>query len=83
MPGFIEIDRHRFYGEIWPRIRQQAEAIESNWKAVHTAINAGQQPPELRIKWGYKIKETEEKVVLAITHAIPGRETHWIAPELN
>ncbi len=83
LPGFINLDRHRFYGEVWPRIIKRVDAIESNWKKVHKCLKANLPPPDLLIYWGYKDKETEKNVVLAISNAKPDAdEEHWIAPEI-
>jgi hypothetical protein len=84
LPGFIKIDRHRFYGNVWPRISKRAEAIKSNWKEVHECLKANLPPPDLLIYWGYKDNETEQKVVLAISCAKPDTdEAHWIAPDID
>jgi len=82
-PGFVRIDRHRFYSEIWPRINKRVEAIESNWKEVHECLKANQPAPDLLICWGYKDNDTEQKVALAYSCAKPNAdEEHWIAPEI-
>lgn len=83
MPGFIEIDRHRFYGKIWPRIRPYADSMQSNWDEVHACKKAKVPAPELYIYWGYKDIQTEEKVIIAVTTANAGGERHWIAPHLD
>lgn len=83
IPGFIEIDRHRFYEEIWPRIRSFADSMESNWEEVHRCKKARIPAPELYIYWGYKDPQTDEKIILAVTTASPDRERHWISPRLN
>lgn len=84
LPGFIKIDRHRFYGEVWPRISNRVEAIESNWKEVHACLKAKHPAPDLHICWGYKDQDSEQKVMLAYSLAKPGcDEEHWIAPELT
>ncbi|WP_454737176.1 hypothetical protein [Cupriavidus necator] len=75
IPGFIEIDRQRFYGEVWPRIRSRLEALESNWEAARK----GERP--ILIKWGYK-DAAGEKIVVAITRADDDWEQHWISPDL-
>jgi hypothetical protein len=66
--GFSRIDRHRFYGEVWPRIRKAVEAIESNWK---TFRQTGQP---LLIRWG----DPETKETVAITWSHQGDERHYI-----
>lgn len=84
MPGFVEVDRQRFYGDIWPRIENRVKSIQSNWKAVHKALKAKLPAEPLLIYWGYKDAITEQKVVLAISQAKHSdHEQHWIAPELN
>lgn len=83
LPGFIKIDRHRFYGEVWPRINKRVEAIESNWKEVHKCLKANQPAPDLVIQWGYKDSETEQKKILACScEKSNADEEHWIAPEI-
>jgi aminoglycoside phosphotransferase (APT) family kinase protein len=83
LPGFIKIDRHRFYADAWPRISNRVEAIDSNWKEVHECLKANQPAPDLRICWGHKDKATGHKVALAFSCAKPGTdEEHWIAREV-
>jgi hypothetical protein len=83
LPGFIRIDQQRFYGNVWPQINKRVEAIESNWKETHECLKANLPPPDLLIYWGYKDKETGQKVVLAISCAKPDTDDeHWIAPEI-
>lgn len=76
MPGFVQVDRHAFYADIWPRIKRDVEAVESNWadakKGIHPIV----------IKWGYKDKNTEEKIILAISRADDTGEEHWVAESL-
>lgn len=31
MPGFVQVDCHTFYADIWPRIKRNVDAVESNW----------------------------------------------------
>ena len=76
MPGFVEMDGHAFYGEVWPRIRNDVEAVESNWEAARK----GERP--ILIKWGRKDEETGEKVVVAVTMADEDGERHWVAENL-
>lgn len=83
IPGFIEINRQRFYGEIWPRIRAYTDSMKSNWDEVHACKKAKLPAPELYIYWGYKNQKTEEKIIVAVTTATTDNERHWIAPHLD
>ena len=69
MPGFVEVDSVTFYVDIWPRIKNDVEIIESNRgnakKGIRTVI----------IKWGYK-NHTKEKIILAISQLSGAREKH-------
>jgi hypothetical protein len=69
--GFVEIDRHAFYGDVWPRIKNYVDAVESNWEAARK----GERP--ILIKWGYKDK-AGDKVIVAISKADSGGERHWV-----
>jgi len=75
MPGFVEVDSVTFYGDIWPRIKNDVEIIESNRgnakKGIRTVI----------IKWGYK-NHIKEKIILAISQLSGAREKHWVVPTL-
>jgi len=75
MPGFVEVDSVTFYSDIWPRIKDDVEIIESNQgnakKGVRTVI----------IKWGYK-DHAKEKFILAISQLSGVREKHWVVPTL-
>jgi len=69
MPGFVEVDSVTFYVDIWPRIKNDVEIIESNRgnakKGIRTVI----------IKWGYK-NHIKEKIILAISQLSGAREKH-------
>ncbi len=75
MPGFVKVDSATFYDDIWPRIKDDVEIIESNRgnakKGVRTVI----------IKWGYK-DHAKEKIILAISQLSGAREKHWVVPTL-
>jgi len=75
MPGFVEVDSVTFYVDIWPRIKNDVEIIESNRgnakKGVRTVI----------IKWGYK-DHAKEKIILAISQLSGARDKHWVVPTL-
>lgn len=76
MPGFVPVDRHTFYIDIWPRIKKDLEPIESNWADAKNGVRP------IVIKWGYKDKITEEKVILAISRADNSSEEHWVVERL-
>ncbi len=83
IPGFIEIDHHRFYGEVWPRIQHRVEALESNWKTVRKAIKAKRPHAPLIIYWGFKHPETKEESILAIVESKQQQiDQYWISPTL-
>lgn len=75
IPGFVEVDSVTFYSDIWPRIKDDVEIIESNRdntkKGVRTVI----------IRWGYK-DHAKEKIILAISQLSGAREKHWVVPTL-
>ena len=75
MPGFVEVDSVTFYGDIWPRIKNDVEIIESNRgkakKDIRTVI----------IKWGFK-GHIKEKIVVAIGRLDATGEKHWVVPTL-
>ncbi len=75
IPGFVEVDSVTFYSDIWPRIKDDVEIIESNRgnakKGVRTVI----------IKWGYK-DHAKEKIIVAISQLSGAREKHWVVPTL-
>ncbi len=82
--GFVQIDSTRFFGAIWPRIERQVDAIKSNWDKVSKCKKRGEPHPPLLIYWGYIVPDSEEKIILAVTHSPEGGpDTHWIAPELD
>ena len=60
MPGFVHVDRHTFYADIWPRIKKDVEAMESNWADAKKGVRP------IVIKWGYKDENTGETIILAV-----------------
>ncbi len=76
MPGFVQVDRHTFYADIWPRIKRDVEAMESNWADAKKGVRP------LVIKWGYKDENTEEKIILAVSRADNAGEEHWVVESL-
>ena len=75
MPGFVEVDSVTFYVDIWPRIKNDVEIIESN------RGNAKKDVRTVIIKWGYK-DHAKEKIILAISQLSGAREKHWVVPTL-
>ncbi len=75
MPGFVEVDSVTFYSDIWPRIKDDVEVIESNRdntkKGVRTFI----------MKLGYK-DHTQEKFIVAISRLDGTEEKHWVVSTL-
>ncbi len=75
MPGFVRVDSATFNDDIWPRIKDHVEVIESNRdntkKGVRTFI----------MKWGYK-DHIKEKFILAISRLDGTEEKHWVVPTL-
>lgn len=76
MPGFVQVDRDTFYVDIWPRIKKEVEAVESNWADAKKGVRP------IVIKWGYKDENTGEKIILAISRADDAREEHWVVESL-
>lgn len=76
MPGFVQVDRHTFYVDIWPRIKRDVDAVESNWDDA----KKGARP--IVIKWGYRDKNTEEKIILAVSRADDAGEEYWVVERL-
>ncbi len=75
MPGFVEVDSVTFYSDIWPRIKDDVEILEtirdSAKKGVRTLI----------IKWGFK-DHIKEKFIVAIGRLDGTEEKHWVVPTL-
>ncbi|MES2832344.1 MAG: hypothetical protein V4695_10160 [Pseudomonadota bacterium] len=77
MAGFTKVDRRTFHLEIWPRIVEQVDAVESNWKAC----KKGARP--LIIKWGYIDENTGEPIILAISSGDDDiTDEHWVIDTL-
>ena len=75
MPGFVRVDSATFNDDIWPRIKDNVEILEtirdSAKKGVRTLI----------IKWGFK-GHIKEKIVVAIGRLDATGEKHWVIPTL-
>ena len=66
MPGFVQVDSHTFYMVYWPKIKRSVEAMESNWPFEKNGVRSKVVLP-IVVKWGYKDKDTNEKIILAIS----------------
>ncbi len=73
--GFIKVDKPVF-SEVWSRIKNKVDAIESNWADG----KKGARP--IIIKWGYKDEATGEKIIIAVTRADDDGDEHWVDPSL-
>lgn len=78
IPGFVKVDPHEFYTEVWSRIQSQVEAVQSNLPKIKLG-----EESILVVHWGYKVPDTGEVVVLAVTRSEPKKvDEHWVAPSL-
>lgn len=76
--GFVKMERHAFYVDIWPRIKNTVDAVQSNLDVFKRG-----DTDTLLIHWGYKDAVTGEPVVLAITENVRGSmDENWVAPHL-
>ena len=75
MPGFVKVDSITFYSDIWPKIKNDVEIVESNWDATKKGVCM------VILKWGYK-DLTKEKIVVAICRVDTTGEKHWVDPTL-
>ena len=72
IPGFIKIDRAQFCTEVWGKIKNKVDAIESNWAEAKN----GERP--IVINWGYKDEVTGDKIIVAITRADYNGDEYWV-----
>jgi hypothetical protein len=71
MKNFRQIGHSAFYGEVWPRIQGNVEAIKSNWA---TFRKSGEP---LRIEWG----DPKTKKITAINLQVGEEMEYWIKKE--
>ncbi|MCE9568961.1 MAG: hypothetical protein K8R10_02965 [Rhodocyclales bacterium] len=76
MPGFVKVDCHTFYADVWERIKRDVEAVESNWAEA----KKGARP--IVIKWGLKDEDTGENVIVAVSRSDDAGDEHWVAGNL-
>ena len=75
IPGFVEVDSDTFYADIWPKIKNDVEIIESK------RDNTKKGDRTVMIKWGYK-DDAKEKLILAIGKLDATGEKYWVVPSL-
>ena len=75
MPGFVEVDSAIFYSDIWPRIKDHVEILETIRDGAKKGVRT------LIIKWGYK-NHIKEKLIVAIGRLDATGEKHWVIPTL-
>lgn len=76
MPGFVQVDSYTFYTVYWPQIKRDVDAMESNWADAKKGVRP------IVIKWGYKDKNTDEKIILAISRSDAAGDEHWVIESL-
>ncbi len=72
---FVEVDSDTFYGDIWPRIKDDVEILETIRDSAKKGVRSD------IIVWGYK-DHTKEKITVAISRLDDTEEKHWIVPTL-
>ena len=60
MPGFVQVDIDTFYADIWPRIKDDVEILETIRDSAKKGVRSD------IIVWGYK-DHTKEKITVAIS----------------
>ncbi len=75
MPGFVRVDSATFYDDIWLRIKDDVEIIESK------RDNTKKGDRRVIIKWGFK-GHIKEKIIVAIGRLDTTGEKYWVAPTL-
>lgn len=71
-PGFVQVQLHTFYADVWPQIKNKVDAMESNWADAKKGVRP------IIIEWGYKDENTGDKVILAISRANDTGDEHWV-----
>ena len=74
MPGFVKMDSATFYDDIWPRIKDHVEVIESNRDNTKKGVRT------LIMELGYK--DHKEKFIVAIGRLDGTEEKHWVVSTL-
>ncbi len=75
MPGFVEVDIAIFYSDIWPRIKDHVEILET----IRDGAKKGDRT--FITKWGYK-NHIKEKLIVAIGRLDATGEKHWVIQTL-
>jgi len=73
--GFVEVDSDTFYVDIWPRIKDDVEILETIRDSAKKGVRSD------IIVWGYK-DHTKEKITVAISRLDDTEEKHWVVPTL-
>jgi len=77
MPGFVQVDASTFYLVHWPKIKNEVEAVESNWPHAVKGVRPKIDLP-IVIKWGSKDKESGKTSILAISKSDESGDVHWV-----
>jgi hypothetical protein len=75
IPGFVEVDSATFYDDIWPRIKDDIEILETIQNSAKKGVRSD------IIVWGYK-DHTKEKLTVAINLIDDTEEKYWVDPSL-
>jgi hypothetical protein len=71
IPGFVEVDSITFYEDIWPRIKNDVEILETIRNSAKKGVRSD------IIAWGYK-DHTKEKLTVAINLIDDTEEKYWV-----
>ncbi len=72
---FVEVDSDTFYGDIWPRIKDDVEILETIRDSAKKGVRSD------IIVWGYK-DHTKEKIPVAISRLNDTEAKYWVVPTL-
>ncbi len=75
MTGFVRVDSATFYDDIWLRIKDHVEILETIRDGAKKGVRT------LIIKWSYK-DHIKEKFILAISRLDGTGEKYWVVPTL-
>ncbi len=75
MPGFVKVDSAIFYSDIWPRIKDHVEILETIRDSAKKGVRSD------IIVWGYK-DHTKEKITVAISRLDDTEAKYWVVPTL-
>jgi len=72
---FVEVDSDTFYVDIWPRIKDDVEILETIRDSAKKGVRSD------IIVWGYK-DHTKEKITVAISRLNDTEAKYWVVPTL-